>query len=385
MKKRWIYLLTAVLLTAGVCAAKPVPSGAAPLMADEDGFVDGDCSLTVYPEDPNKEEADRFGEDLAEAEVVVDLYQVAQAVKVTGYDTYRYEVLPEYDLAIPEYPEGKDWADLAQQAAKEALNGTAADTVVKSGVAAGTAADLDAGLYLVIARGSALTKVEDYQVEVTQEEADGTVTTRLATIANSRRNTYLFAPQLVSLPTKEADANGVINTANPGNWIYDIEVNLKPEQSGRFGSLEIVKTLSEYETEEGIPESVTCVFEVTGVLDGEEVYSEVESITFTRAGQERVVLNQIPAMAAVTVREVYSGAGYELTIPGDRSAVIAANEIVSVDFENVYNGRRLNGHGIKNQFVQGEDGSWHWYSDPVQEAAGNEGVPPVHGPQEGGE
>ena len=146
-----------------------------------------------------------------------------------------------------------------------------------------------------------------------------------------------------------------------------------------------MKTLSEYESEEGIESPVTCVFEVTGILNGEEVYSEVESITFTKAGQERVVLNQIPALAEVTVREVYSGAGYELTVPGDRTATIAANEIVSVDFENVYNGQRRGGHGIKNQFVQDENGVWHWHSDPAQDTAGNEGAPPSHLPVEAAE
>ena len=94
---------------------------------------------------------------------------------------------------------------------------------------------MEAGLYLIIARGSDLTKVEDYKIEVTQkDEAMGEDITRLATIANSHKNTYLFAPQLVSLPTKEADSDGVINTANPGEWVYDLVVNLKPEQAARF-------------------------------------------------------------------------------------------------------------------------------------------------------
>lgn len=383
MKKRWIYLLTAVLCTIGVYAGKPVVSKAVPLEADAGGFVDGDCSLTVYPEDPGKEEADRFGEDLAEADVVIDLYQVARAVKVPGSDTYRYQILPGYGLTIPDYPADGDWAAFAQEAAVDALEKDATHTLVKSGIATGAATDVEAGLYLIIARGSDLTKVEDYKIEVTQkDEAMGEDITRLATIANSHKNTYLFAPQLVSLPTKEADSDGVINTANPGEWVYDLVVNLKPEQAARFGSLEIVKTLSEYEAEEGVPESVTCVFEVTGRLGGEQVYSEVESITFTAAGQERVVLDQIPAMAEVTVREVYSGAGYQLTTPGDRQATIAADAVVSVDFENVYDGRRVHGHGIKNQFVQDESGAWHWYSDPAQDGAGNEGTPPTHGPSQ---
>lgn len=377
MKKKWIYLFAAMILAVSVCAVKPVVSGAAPV------DVDKVCSLKVFPEDPNKQEADKFGEDLESAKVVVDIYQIAKAVK-TPYDTYAYDLTNSYqELELVDTPTAEDWKSLAQQAARIAFGDGEADTPIRSGVVtADEEVSLDAGLYLIIARGESLTSVTDYKIEVSEtEESDS----KIATIANSYRYQYIFAPQLVSLPTKTADEDGIINTANPSEWYYDLTVNLKPERTARYGALEIVKTLSEYESEEGIESPVTCVFEVTGILNGEEVYSEVESITFTKAGQERVVLNQIPALAEVTVREVYSGAGYELTVPGDRTATIAANEIVSVDFENVYNGQRRGGHGIKNQFVQDENGVWHWHSDPAQDTAGNEGTPPSHLPVEAAE
>ena len=377
MKKKWIYLFAAMILAVSVCAVKPVVSGAAPV------DVDKVCSLKVFPEDPNKQEADKFGEDLESAKVVVDIYQIAKAVK-TPYDTYAYDLTNSYqELELVDTPTAEDWKSLAQQAARIAFGDGEADTPIRSGVVtADEEVSLDAGPYLIIARGESLTSVTDYKIEVSEtEESDS----KIATIANSYRYQYIFAPQLVSLPTKTADEDGIINTANPSEWYYDLTVNLKPERTARYGALEIVKTLSEYESEEGIESPVTCVFEVTGILNGEEVYSEVESITFTKAGQERVVLNQIPALAEVTVQEVYSGAGYELTVPGDRTATIAANEIVSVDFENVYNGQRRGGHGIKNQFVQDENGVWHWHSDPAQDTAGNEGTPPSHLPVEAAE
>ena len=50
----------------------------------------------------------------------------------------------------------------------------------------------------------------------------------------------------------------------------------------RYGSLEIVKTLSEYETMGGVQESATFVFEVTGMLDDQVVYSNVEIIPVPR-------------------------------------------------------------------------------------------------------
>ena len=387
MKKRWIYLLTALTLAVGMCIAEPMAGIAAPLEADDEGFVAGSCSLTVYPEDPHKEGADSFGEDLAGADVVVDLYQVARAVKTSGYDTYHYELTGEYaSLRLPDSPEegaqpAASWEETAQQAAAIALDAASPCTPVSgSGESAGTkVGNLAPGLYLLVARGRNLTELADYKIEIeqtdslTQEE-----TKRIATIADSQQYTYAFLPQLVSLPTKEADGNGIINTANPGDWIFEASVNLKPERLDRYGSLEIVKTLSEYETMGGVQESATFVFEVTGMLDDQVVYSNVESITFTAAGQERVVLDRIPAMAQVTVREVYSGSSYQLTVPGDRTATIAADDVVSVEFENEYDGRRTNGHGIKNQFVYDEEaGAWHWYSSPAQEAAGNQGEPPA--------
>ena len=382
MKKKWIYLLAAMVFAVGVCASQPVVSGAAPV------DMDRTCSLQVFPENPDKPEEDKFGEDLASADVVIDLYYIADAIKAPGYDTYAFQTVGRYQsLELSDTPSAEDWEHLSQQAAELALGEDDTDTPIKSAVKVGSESiSLDAGLYLMIARGAALTSVADYKVEVTQsnEETEEAVT-RLATIANSAKYQYTFIPQLISLPTKGADEDGEVNTGNPGEWYYDLTVNLKPERTARYGALEIVKTLSEYESEEGIESPVTCVFEVTGILNGEEVYSEVESITFTKAGQERVVLNQIPALAEVTVREVYSGAGYELTVPGDRTATIAANEIVSVDFENVYNGQRRGGHGIKNQFVQDENGVWHWHSDPAQDTAGNEGTPPSHLPVEAAE
>ena len=389
MKKRWICLLTALTLAVGMCIAEPLAGTAAPLEADDNGFVRGSCSLTIHPEDPSKDEADSFGEDLTSADVVVDLYQIARAVKTPGYDTYHYETLPGYDLDIPGNAEvgneddlkkmAEEWEELAQKAAGIALDEQKPGTPVQgSGAAAGTkVSDLDAGLYLLVARGSKMTALADYKMEITQKDPDTQEeTTTIATIANSDRYTYAFLPQLVSIPSKPADADGVINTANPGDWLFDMTVNMKPERLPRYGSLEIIKTLSEYETMGGVQESATFVFEVTGMLDGESVYSNVESITFTAAGQERVTLDRIPAMAEVTVKEVYSGSSYELTVPGDRTATIAAETIVSVEFENEYDGRRTNGHGIKNQFVYDEErGTWEWYSSPAQDAPGNQGEP----------
>lgn len=372
MKKRWISLLAALALVAGVCMADPLAGLAASLEADQNGYVTGSCSLTVYPEDLNKAEEDSFGEDLINADVVVDLYQVARAVRTSGKDSYTFEVQPGYGFEIGDSPE---WEALAQQAASVALGGAGMPATV-TGASTGTKIpDLAPGLYLLIARGRDLTSPEDYKMEIkTKDPLTEEESIRIATIAESEQYIYAYLPRLVAVPTKAADADGVVRPDSPGDWIFDVTVNLKPERKPKEGALEIVKTLTEYETMGENREEATFVFEITAVLDGEVVYSNVESITFTGAGQQSVILEGIPAGAEVTVREVYSGASYQLTVPGDRVAVIEAQDIVSVEFENEYNGHRTNGHGIKNQFVYDEEAeAWHWYSSPAQDAAGNQG------------
>ena len=134
----------------------------------------------------------------------------------------------------------------------------------------------------------------------------------LATIANSARYQYTFQPQLVSVPGRpdagHGDSTGG-NTSNLGEWQYDMTVNLKPGRVQRTGSLQIVKTLTNYETTKDSP---VFVFEIVAELDGEEVFREYESIQFTASGQESITVTGIPATAVVTVTEVYSGAGYRL-------------------------------------------------------------------------
>ena len=88
-------------------------------------------------------------------------------------------------------------------------------------------------------------------------------------------------------------------------------------------------------------------------MNDEVVYSNVESITFTAAGQESVILDRIPAGAQVTVTEVYSGSSYGQCLDNFQGAVTG---------KLVYDE---------------EAGRWNWYSSPAQDAAGNQGEPPA--------
>ena len=116
-------------------------------------------------------------------------------------------------LELGENPDSAQWDALAQKAAGTALHGGAP---VLTGTPAGTKVELGCGLYLVIARGEGL---EDYIVTST----DGNGNQKITTTARSGAHTYTFLPSLVSLPGKEGG-----NTAGEGDWLYDMDVTLKP-------------------------------------------------------------------------------------------------------------------------------------------------------------
>lgn len=172
--------------------------------------LDQECSLTVSPGE---------AEDLQNADVVLDLYQVARAVPVSGYDTYAYEAVAPYGdladaLADSQSLTNEKYQELSQQAAEITL--TQGNTIAKKidGASAGEKIEgLEAGLYLVIARGS---EIADYVTKAVDE----TGSEKLATIAWSDEYVYTYLPELISLPGKEA-VDGTINTANPGDWLYD--------------------------------------------------------------------------------------------------------------------------------------------------------------------
>lgn len=340
MKKRWIYLLTALTLAVGVCTARPIISGAAPFSETTA------CTMTIYPEDPNKKSI-KFGEDLDQANVVVDVYKVASAKKVAGYDTYTYEFGSAYSglgtpfLAKWEKNEIKasDWQELAQEIGKVVLNNSEPDDNIlfKETVNVKTKLKgLESGLYLLIARGSEAQLMEDYRITMSAE--DPNVNGNIATIASSDKYTYVFAPQLISVPMRTdnivgpepgaengplpgyepADVNppsGDDGTTTDGNtpadsntgagdsymtsdlgaWTYDVNVYLKPVRVPRYGSLEIEKRLNVYESEEevatpstpptiGQEEQTTFIFEASWEEKDENGNSKtntrVDSVTF---------------------------------------------------------------------------------------------------------
>lgn len=388
MKKKLIYLVAAVTLVAAVCGAGPTRSGAAPFDPDMKG------SMTVHPMKVTDENKD-MAADLKSAEARVDIYLVAEAEKMPGYDTYEYHVTQNFAKMSARIEKGAenaaDWEAMAQEAAGIVFDPNNSVLPSATGRVDGETAvnHLAPGLYLLLARGGVGTdRVADFRKDVT----DGDGNTVIATYANSAQYEYTFKPQLISLPMRDSEVpvNPPVppNTADRGGWAYALDVYLKPERSVRYGSLTIRKVLSSYESETDIPnDPVTFVFQVDGETQETSEngvplpsYHAVDSLTFTAAGEDTVTFEKIPVTLKLTVREVYSGSGYE--IAPDTGGLIRENieitadetQILEIRFTNVHNDDLKRGHGIKNQFTYESNhpddpasgGAWGWKSEPSQ-------------------
>lgn len=277
------------------------------------------CSLTF--------ELDGTYQELNGLTIPIHLYRVAD-VEENG----EYKVLAGYedlDLAsINDKTTAEDWEKLAGKAS-ELVEKLAADPDAEVQMqkpdggdkSTGIADNLSTGMYLVIAE-----------------------------LVQSAAYTYDFIPYLISLP------NNYYGQTQDDTWVYDVTTGLKPSQTQRYGDLVIDKTLTAYNATLG---GADFIFQVEAERDFEVVYSNVVSISFDAPGTKSVKIEHIPAGAAVTVTEVYSGASYELTSDGTQQTVIAADDTVGVSFENTYDHRNNGGSSVVNRFTY-NDGDWDW-------------------------
>ena len=320
-------------------------------------------------------------EDLVGNEnLITDFYLVATSVKESQYDSYTYT--PEesfknskYDVSTYEGLSQMDqekWEDYAQEAAKIVRNNTV--TAVKEGAVIGVKEpqDLTPGIYLVLAHDkNAATKAE-YFDETTVDDGSDTDTTApkkmVVTTFNTEANKYYFRPILISIPYKETETEPA--TTDAGEWIYDVEVFLKPSFESRYGKLTInkqVQVLEDRLNDKKIT-PMTAVFRITGWSDKtktNKVYSNVASITVPDG--EPVTLDRLPVGAYVEVEEIYTGAGYKLVDSSPASVIIPSPDDkeaaeVSFTFTNTYNDELKKGYGVMNSFTKAED-SWTWKND----------------------
>lgn len=361
------------ILLAAVLMVLSVPFGSRAVHAVD---WEADCSLKVIPGGSD------MAEDLEKANVKIDLYRVADAIPVPGYDTYDWEIKEPFSaITIDKKIDNEGWKKLAQQAADIVL-GTAPDGKKEwdPSATAGAIDDslkildnepnqeisLDAGLYLIIARGSNIT---EYAGTVTDET---TGTTGTVTIAKSRGFKYSFSPELISIPTKDADENGIINTANPGDWIYKPEVMLKPKQEVNLGPLKIIKNLEDYaqreKTSDGqsriIKDPATFIFKVVVYEDdtkAEVVFQDYVSIVFDAYGSKSAMINDLPAGSFAEVTEEYSGRVYTIETSPKTATIVAEGEEdapATVEFTNSYTDNEPGGGSVTNRFSYGENDGW---------------------------
>lgn len=395
-RNRWSGLKVKPLITLVLVLSIIIPIPFFSTAAEELKKFDPDelCSLTVAV---NSTEKDEEFADLAEADLVIDLYMVAEAEPNKGSDGYTFvladsfkdlEIIYEDQDIIYKSQDGrlhikkdmsaKEWGELSQNAAQKILDvstGTAVEGIEPYKTTDPAKAkieieDLEAGLYLLVVRNDDDKIDEDGYVDTAK---DGTT---IVTRAFSNLNSYIFLPELVALPTTEELVNGEIDTANTGHWLYDVNVFLKPERES--ASLKIVKTLDWFvadggdgngaeengEGENVNRNSVTFVFEIKAVLKNMVVYSNVVSIVFdgSEADMEKSIeIPNIPVGATVTIEEVYSGAHY--TVEGVQSytevPIVSNLTPVEFPFENKYDERQSGGHGITNHFTFDGTG-WQW-------------------------
>lgn len=282
-------------------------------------------------------------DELRSLEIPVDVYKVADITEEAVYDTTNYTDFAKLGLEkVSSTTTAEEWAQMAEMAMetveKKKIAPTEKVKVTKPEGAAestGVIRDLETGMYLV-------------QAETVQ----------------TSEYTYDFTPYLVSLP------NNYYSKENPDDrWVYDVTTGMKPQQTQRYGDLEIVKDLTEYNAS---LKDALFVFQVEGTRHGEQVYSDVVSIKFNQAGEKSVLVKHLPA--EVTVKEVYAGGSYSNTSGDTQETVIVAEGVTgnpaSVSFTNTYNGKLIPGTGIVNHFEK-KNGEWDWEQQTDEPASAN--------------
>lgn len=302
--------------------------------------TDRECSLTFTLDGT---EFDEF----RSMEIPVDVYKVADITEEAVYDTTNYTDFADLGLEnVSSTTTAEEWAQMAEKAMEtvededKEIEPTEKVKVTKPAGAAeftGEINNLATGMYLVHAE----------------------------TVQTSEY-TYDFTPYLVSLP------NNYYSKEKPDDtWVYDVTTGMKPQQTQRYGDLEIVKDLTEYNAS---LKDALFVFQVEGTRNGKQVYSDVVSIKFDEAGKKSVLVEDLPAGTVVTVKEVYAGGSYSNTSGDTQTATIVAegedNSPVSVSFTNTYDGRLVPGTGIVNHF-ENKDGEWSWEQQTDEPAIAN--------------
>ena len=359
--------------------------------------LDRDCSLTISA-------GSMMLEELPDANVEIDLYRVADAIPVEGFDTYDWQVNEPFasrGITIDKNIDNAGWRELANKAANivlgEAPEGKTEwdpsdsikdipDEIKKMGQLPDTKIEpLTPGLYLILAHGSDIAEyaTTDTSAAPAAGSTGSTAETAAAvggtaTIAHSRHYLFKFSPELISIPARTMDSTQPSNTADREGWYYDAAAMLKPSQSPRLGNLEIEKDLLDYaqreKTTDGktrlIKDPATVVFDVSVYSSEEEydpakpgenrIYHNNVSVVFDAYGKKSVLIENLPAYSYAVVKEVYAGQAYTIddTV---RTETILANETVTIPFEDEYDDTHGGGGSVTNKFTyKAGQSKWGW-------------------------
>ena len=330
---------TAALLLAALFALLALAPAARALNVDAKGSI----TLTLPQVDAGDDDGLAKRTAIEETEFPGRLYRIAD---VDAAYTYKpaagYEALAEDDIENFKALKAADLHTLAEHAAALAADTEpAAELTFRSGMA--SADDLATGLYLLVVD------------EFTTKDGNWKVTSDAA---------------LLPVPV----VNGETADGWDGSDVYDVKATLKLNAEPALTKIRITKQLNDYSALQG---PAAFVFRVDAVnKKGENVFSNVYAMTFTGAGSQELVIENIPADSTVTVTEVYSGAAY--TPDGDGTVQLTALPMVKNDdgsetlpeentaaFANNYNRRRTYGTTVTNSFAY-VDGQWQLvqnYSD----------------------
>lgn len=295
-----------------------------------------------------------FEEDLSTVGVDIDLFKVADAVEMDGYDAYSFEAVGAFEGlsgplsgAAAGDPDGANYAALGQMAGQIVAdnNVEAIDTVSSS-----STADLMPGLYLAMPhkRGVALADSIEHTLV---DGADGSQTNNVVSVVKTAQNKYEFSPVLVALPSRMGSLGN--NTANTGDWT-GYRMTLKATSTTRDdGSLVINKNVDRY----GGSGEQRFVFEITVVPVEGDSFTRIESIVLEEgATSGSVTVDNIPAGSTVTVEEKYYGTNYTY-VSGNGSQVLAdADVVLEFNFRNELVENHKHGSSVNNTYVYGEEG-----------------------------
>lgn len=340
--------------TAGLTLALLMGLGtlAVPAMAEdtiEPLDLNKPISVVMYPQQLDK----GFSVD---TELVFDIYQIAEAENLSGFDTYTLNLLEgfqditEYDINTKEDIDLPTWEKIAQNAANKILDpaqtkyapiAESCEFSKSNDIPKSTNTGKYGGLYLLVIRSASTSGYKDYSnylVDESMVAADGNQ--QVVTYADSDTMRYMFSPILFAAPSKTGAQDVTFNTSNTGAWHYSFEFYLKGQSERRKGSLRIVKDLARYEnrafsgTQASDP--ATFVFKINGYLNNVPIYSNVKSIVFDGSSEVTPIeLTGLPAGAEFEISEIYQGQSYTYNSysidGGDPQTEMPAKVIVRAD------------------------------------------------------